>query len=248
MFSRNARVFTKLSDIARWSEVAQEVAPQASSFSVNPSFNSKISLWQGDMTKIEVDAIVNAANESLLGGGGIDGAIHSAAGSRLLGECRTLNGCDPGDAKITRGYNLPSKHIIHTVGPRGEYPDVLRSCYRRCLDIAVENELRSICFCCISTGVFGYPNDHAAEVALRTVREYLEENGDENFDRIVFCSFLRLDKEIYEELTPKYFPKGEEEGEEGKEEGVAMTEDEDDEENEENEGATRRRRRRRRRW
>merc|ERR1712241_1222986 len=114
----------------------------------------KISLFQGDITKLELDAIVNAANEALLGGGGVDGAIHRAAGKLLLSECRTLNGCPTGQAKITSGYKLPSKHIIHTVGPQGEKEELLRSCYENSLKLMLQNKLRTIAFPCISTGIY----------------------------------------------------------------------------------------------
>lgn len=173
---------------------------------------------------------MNAAKNSLLGGGGVDGAIHRAAGKKLLAECRTLNGCDTGDAKITKGYRLPAKHVIHTVGPVGEKPGKLESAYRRCLEVALENELRTIAFPCISTGIYGelrllfcfrkhakkstkgsfnyvsgYPNEPAAHVALATARTILENNKDA-FDRIVFCIFLDKDLEIYKRLTRAYFP------------------------------------------
>ncbi|KAI9342709.1 hypothetical protein BD770DRAFT_437370 [Pilaira anomala] len=166
---------------------------------------SKIKLCCQDITKIKVDAIVNAANNSLLGGGGVDGAIHRAAGPELLKECRTLNGCDDGDAKITKGYNLPAKHVIHTVGPQSEKPVVLANCYRRSLEVLLDNGLRSIAFPCIATGVYGYDNEKAANVALKTVKGGLEHSQDK-IDQVIFVLFNEKDKKIYKELVPKYFP------------------------------------------
>ncbi|KAK9766750.1 O-acetyl-ADP-ribose deacetylase macrod2 [Basidiobolus ranarum] len=171
------------------------------------SLCDKISIWRGDLTKLQIDAIVNAANESLLGGGGVDGAIHRAAGSKLQLECRGLNGCKVGEAKITKGYNLPAKHVIHTVGPRGENPSLLGSCYYNALELAKENNLRSIAFPCISTGIFGYPNENAAHVALRATRKWLEKDGNSaKVDRVIFCVFLDVDCEIYRRLVYSYFP------------------------------------------
>ncbi|ORZ26715.1 hypothetical protein BCR41DRAFT_347809 [Lobosporangium transversale] len=167
-----------------------------------------LSLWQGDMTTLKIDAIVNAANESLLGGGGIDGAIHRAAGRELLAECQTLGGCKTGSAKITKGYRLPSRHVIHTVGPIGEKPDLLASCYRNVLDVVRENQLKTVAFCCVSTGVYGYDNTKAAHVALRTVGDWLRENYDytKQMERVIFCTFLDKDQQIYKKLLPIYFP------------------------------------------
>jgi len=158
---------------------------------------------QGDITKLEVDAIVNAANTSLLGGGGVDGAIHRAAGFRLLEECRLLGGCPTGDARITGGYNLPARQIIHTVGPiwhGGTHDEtkLLASCYRRSLAVAVENHIKSIAFPCVSTGVYGFPHQPAAEIAIAAVNDFLK--SELTLEEVIFCCFLDEDFLIYQKL------------------------------------------------
>jgi O-acetyl-ADP-ribose deacetylase (regulator of RNase III) len=151
-----------------------------------------------------------------LGGGGVDGAIHRAAGSGLRNECWDLNGCKTGDAKITKGYELPAKYVIHTVGPIGEKPRLLLSAYEKSMQVMVENDLKSIAFSNISTGVYGYPRYKAGHIALDTIRKWLEKQPDlDKLDRIIFCVFEDENKDVYETLFPLYFPPstGEEEEE-----------------------------------
>jgi len=165
--------------------------------------NSQINLIQGDITQLEVDAIVNAANTSLLDGGGVDGAIHRAAGKQLLEECRTLNGCPTGNAKITKGYKLTAKYIIHTVGPvwnGGKYNEreLLAGCYKNSLQLAMENNCRTIAFPSISTGVYRFPKDLAAQIAIGTVKSFIEKNTI--IEKVIFVCFDKENFEIYNKL------------------------------------------------
>ena len=159
---------------------------------------------QGDITRLSVDAIVNAANSSLLGGGGVDGAIHRAAGPELLAECRTLGGCPTGEARLTRAYRLPARFVIHTVGPvwhgggHGE-PELLASCYRESVKLAVANAVATLAFPSISTGVYGYPVERAAEIAVASVHAALSEDVG-SLEEIVFCCFSAHDLQVYERL------------------------------------------------
>lgn len=159
----------------------------------------EIKVIKGDITALAVDAIVNAANRSLLGGGGVDGAIHRAAGPELLAECRTLNGCATGQSKITDAYRLPCKKVIHTVGPvwsggKRNEDELLASCYNTALDLAMENGLRSIAFPCISTGVYHFPQERAAAIAVDTVKSHPYDG------EIVFCCFLTEDYDLYNHI------------------------------------------------
>ena len=166
----------------------------------------KIIVVEGDITKLKVDAIVNAANTSLLGGGGVDGAIHRAAGRELLEECRKLGGCPTGEAKITKGYKLPAKYVIHTAGPvwhggtHGE-DDLLASCYRNSLVLAAAHDIKSLAFPCISTGVYGFPQERAAKIAVAEVRVFLQSHP--TIERVVFVCFLPRDYEFYQKLLEK---------------------------------------------
>jgi len=151
--------------------------------------DKQIEIVRGDITKLYVDAIVNAANTTLLGGGGVDGAIHRAAGPELLAECRTLGGCKPGETKLTRGYRLPARFVLHTVGPvwhggqRGE-PKILANCYRSSLQLATENGIKTIAFPAISCGAYGYPIPDAAKIAVKTVQDFLE--TEDKIDKVIF--------------------------------------------------------------
>jgi len=165
--------------------------------------SDRIELALGDITKQQVDAIVNAANTSLLGGGGVDGAIHRAAGPKLLEECRKLGGCPTGEARITKGYNLPAKWVIHTVGPvwRGgshEEDDLLAACYRNSLALAAQHGIKTIAFPCISTGAYGFPFERATRLAVKEVKAFLE--GHTSIEKVVFVCFLKRDYDYYAKL------------------------------------------------
>jgi len=165
--------------------------------------NNRIFLSQEDITKIEVDAIVNAANKSLEGGGGVDGAIHIAAGKELLEACLLLNGCDTGDAKITKGFNLPAKYIIHTVGPiwnggKNNEERLLASCYKKSLSVAIENNCKSIAFPNISTGIYHFPKDIAAKIAIDSCVDFLE--NDNTIEKLIFVCYSKENFKIYKSI------------------------------------------------
>jgi len=165
----------------------------------------RIKLIKSDITKVKVDAIVNAANKSLLGGGGVDGAIHQAAGPKLLEECRKLGGCETGEAKITNGYNLPARYVIHTVGPiwrggKNNEAKFLKNCYLNSLRLAEKYNIKTIAFPAISTGAYGYPKIKAAKVAIETVSDYLKKS---KIKRVVFVLFTNTDYQIYQKLLDK---------------------------------------------
>lgn len=183
--------------------------PKSSDYTPNQVCNNKIAVITTDITTLEVGAIVNAANNSLLGGGGVDGAIHRAAGRRLIEECRRLDGCDTGYAKITDAYRLPCKKVIHAVGPvyhttkrQGRHTELLQGCYRRSLELAVANNLTSIAFSALSTGVYGYPSEEAAEAAIGEVKKFLDSGKGDSLEKVVFCNFMKKDEDAYEDALP----------------------------------------------
>lgn len=162
--------------------------------------DGRLEIIEGDITKLEVDAIVNAANKSLLGGGGVDGAIHRAAGPELVAETRTLGGAETGEAKITKGYRLPAKHVIHTVGPvwhggANREEELLADCYRNSMRVAVDNGLRTIAFPAVSTGVYSFPLERATGIALREMKAFLD--STDALDKVVCCCFGRRDYDVY---------------------------------------------------
>lgn len=172
-----------------------------------PEIRSKIEVYRGDITRLEVDAVVNAANNSLLGGGGVDGAIHRAAGPKLLAECRTLGGCPTGEARITKGYNLPAAYVIHTVGPIFHHMDpdraemLLTRCYENSLALALNNHLFSIAFPAISCGVYSYPFEQACRVAVDTVSHFLRNYVE--MQKIIFALFSDSAKQLYDQYLNK---------------------------------------------
>ncbi|PKS05989.1 hypothetical protein jhhlp_007822 [Lomentospora prolificans] len=187
----------------------EELRPAAKALrTASSSINDRVSVYRGDITKLEVGAIVNAANTSLLGGGGVDGAIHRAAGPELVRECYTLNGCDTGSAKITKGYRLPAERVIHAVGPvyRQLGADgakaALSGCYQKSLELAVENNCGSIAFSAISTGIYGYPSNDAAQVAAETTRNFLDGPDGEKLSRVIFVTFEMKDVVAYNNILP----------------------------------------------
>lgn len=164
-------------------------------------FTTKLQVLHGDITKLKVDAIVNAANENLSGGRGVDSAIHAVAGPELLDECKRIGGCKAGEAVITKGYHLPSKYVIHTVGPKygsedGNEDELLGSCYQDCLRLAFEHNIRSIVFPNLSTGFYRYPKEEAAEIAFLSVRGWMQSHQYYNFEKIVFVSFTKEDYDL----------------------------------------------------
>lgn len=167
---------------------------------MDPKLRDRMEIIQGDITKLDVDAIVNAANRTLLGGGGVDGAIHRAAGPELLNECRTLGGCPTGEARITRGYKLAARHVIHTVGPvySGKPADsgLLAGCYRNSLELAAERGLKTIAFPAVSCGIYGYPIEEACKIAVRTTAEFLKSHPA--IEKVFFVLFSPRDYEIYQ--------------------------------------------------
>ncbi|KAF8426909.1 MACRO domain-containing protein 1 [Tirmania nivea] len=201
------------------------------------ALNDKVGLIKANIANLKLDAIVNAANTSLLGGGGVDGVIHRAAGPELLDECKDLEGCETGNAKVTSAYRLPCKIIIHAVGPIAyRYPtedrtSLLSSCYKRSLELLVEHQLKTIAFPCISTGIYGYPPSEAADVAASTVREFLESKSGMSIEMVAFVMFEPKDWNAYKDVIPKYFPPTESDLAVPEEEEPPFDSDDDDDSN-----------------
>ncbi|WZH47936.1 RNA-directed RNA polymerase [Fusarium acuminatum] len=218
MATRGVGEIPSLSQLYRDSESdlsgAALSAKREPDYPASESINKRIGLIRGDITKLRLDAVVNAANKSLLGGGGVDGAIHRAAGPRLVRECRPLGPINTGEAVITKGYNLPAKHVIHTVGPVYDTDpnpkESLANCYRESLRVAVTNNLTSVAFSAISTGIYGFPSSSAAKIACKTVREFLETEEGNTLSKVVFVTFVPPDVDAYNEALPRVFPPAEE--------------------------------------
>jgi O-acetyl-ADP-ribose deacetylase (regulator of RNase III) len=178
--------------------------PLSAADAARAKLDGKFFVFDGPVTALSVDAIVNAANEGCLGGGGVDGAIHSAAGPLLMRECATFHGCATGHTRITKGYNLPARAVLHTVGPVGERPSELRSCYKTCMQLARRHHLRSVAFCCVSTGIFGYPLANATKIALAvTVQDVLAAPSAGGIESVVFACFRAEEARAYRALFPK---------------------------------------------
>lgn len=190
--------------------------PTKPKYEFTKQLNDRVSIWRGDITELEADMIVNAANSSLLGGGGVDGAIHRAAGKHLLEECKKLGGAQTGETKFTAGYNLSSKKIAHTVGPvYHSHPpqraaQLLKSCYQSSLEGCRDSGGGVIGFSSISTGVYGYPIKDATHIALETTRQFLEQ--DDSITRVIYVVFSKRDEDVYREIIPQYFPPDPEHG------------------------------------
>ncbi|KAL7717724.1 Macro domain-containing protein [Entamoeba marina] len=197
--------FIEIKDISLWSGDVDYMF--STHYEVNPVLNDRVAIYQGDITKLKFDAVVNAANSGLRGGGGVDGCIHRAAGNQLIQYLvKHYNHCPTGDFKPTPGFNMPCKHILHGVGPIGEHPKELKSVYIRCMNYMKENKLKTIAFPCISTGIYGYDNENACPVVLSSIRKWLENNLDWK-GVIVFCCYSDKDTQIYKNNIATYFPK-----------------------------------------
>ncbi|KAE8540616.1 hypothetical protein D1P53_002979 [Cryptococcus gattii VGV] len=208
------RTSTSPADIPTLSQLYHDdlksATAKATKYAFKKQLNDRISIWRGDITKLEADMIVNAANSSLLGGGGVDGAIHRAAGKQLLEECKSLGGAQTGETKFTNAYNLPSAKIAHTVGPI--YPShpphraaqLLKNCYKSSLEGCRDAGGGVIGFSSISTGVYGYPIRDATDIALETTRQFLEQ--DNTITRVIYVVFSKRDEDVYREIVPEYFP------------------------------------------
>lgn len=208
MATRSVNDIPSLSQLYRDPEsVLSAVNPRGNStYSPDDSLNKRVGLIRGDITKLRLDAIVNAANKHLGGGGGVDGAIHRAAGPELIKEGQPLGPIETGEAVITKGYNLPAKHVIHTAGPiytaEKDPGEKLAMCYRESLKIAAKNGLETVAFSAISTGVYGFPNGPAAQIACKTVREFLESDEGSKLSRVVFVTFVDPDVDAYYKTIP----------------------------------------------